>query len=587
MKFYFLLFILLLFLVCTFAQAQSSDITLIPKVNYFGLATFETINDDTDVPATQTKISGEHATTNDSLKWDTAYPLRSNGYPTGAIGVNVGGRSAEDTQVTTLGVPLNLPQGGGADFSAFPAYLWDSVTLAPTTSGAGFAPSASVGHVDFMPWTRASLRDQKLGLLSRATVSYDHDSQTYSLAHKEGPLAMVIGASTGLQRGFAGMVSGEIIKSNSSQVLIHFIGTDQTGDTPGSLTFRTPGATEHTKRYIPVIETGFKLGEGFEYQSTAFADLSHLQFNDPANASNSQTNTEQYGIENALVHGSDTFALSARYVRFNGASYGALHDFPGYAAFTHEWLLSDEVSLKGSINGTHTDGRSIAPGARLSAKFAASEKTYSYSEMNTVAKLPNLIDRYAQYPSFGFHGNPDLNPERVYAALVGYRYEQDSRVILTQLKAEYRKSIQILSPDSTTVINGGDAYLITLSHEFHAPLTNYIDAHYAGFFTYSKLKDLNTSYPDLPFATAVLGLRGHYRDDYSMSANGRLVGVSAGPGGRAHDAYTLFEVEAAYQISKGVRVLGGIDNLFGSQGQAVLDYPVEGRRFFAALTALL
>ena len=104
-------------------------------------------------------------------------------------------------------------------------------------------------------------------------------------------------------------------------------------------------------------------------------------------------------------------------------------------------------------------------------------------------------------------------------------------------------------------------------------------------FTYSKLKDSSFSYPDLPYATLTLGLKSHFHDDFEVGAEARLVGTSTGTGGIAHPGYALFESSAGYQISRDAKVKAGVDNLLNSDGQAILGYPLQGRRFFASLNA--
>ena len=565
-------------------DAFASDATVVlPKAQFTGESTFETLNQDTFVPAMKTDLNGERSTTEDTIKWTNPYPLQDYGYPGGASGVNVGGRSIEDTQVTTMGVPLNLPQGGGADFSVFPSFLWDQVTISQVTSSSGFAPSAASGHVDFSPWTRERLLDhQNRDYTARATVSYDHDSQTYSLGATEGNYSVLVGASTGEISGLAGEASAILYNSGSGHILAHIIGSNERAVSPGSLLFPTPGADLKSWRLIPVIESSFKLNSDLQIQTTAFADLSSLTDEDPNTSNDSDTRTQQFGIENVVVSGLNTLAISTRYVRFLGATYGTLHEVPLFAGYTRDVFFSDATSMKASINGTYLASTGFYPGGRVSFKFAASEKNYPFAEVNAVAKMPTLVDRYANYGSF-FVGNPNLKPERVYAALGGYRFEENHIVSTSTLKGEYRTGVQVATPDETSVMNGGDAYLFSFTEEASDPVLRWLDIRSSLLFTYSKLNDSGFSYPDLPFATATAGVRGHYHELWSVETDARLVGVSAGPNGRNHLDYALFDLVVSYQPLKNLRIDAGLDNIFSSDAQAVLDYPLEGRRFFASL----
>ena len=459
------------------AFAQSDIVITLPKAQFTGSATFETLNQDTFVPVTKTPISADRASTIDQFKFETPYSIEDNGFPGGETGVRIGGRSIEDTQVTTLGIPLNAPEGLGANFAFFPNYLWDSVSVSPTTSSSGFAPSASSGRVEFSPWTRSQLISQKFNSApSRVTASYDHDSQTYSLATRQDSYAILVGASTGLIDGVSGALSASLMQNKDGHIFLHVIATDETANSPGSLAFPTPLASLLNWRVMPVLETEFHLDNDFELESTAFGDLSSLVYTNPGPiGGNSDTRTNQFGIENALTQGTNTLAVSARYVTYSGATADALHDLPLYSAFTHEFFLSNESSLKTTLNGTYENNSGVAPGGKASFKFASSEKTYPFAEVNTVAKLPTLIDRYAVFGTY--HGNPNLEPERVYAVLGGYRFENNHFVSTSILKGEYRLGIQVATSDYNSIINDGNAYLLSFTEEVATPVFFWLDSH--------------------------------------------------------------------------------------------------------------
>jgi hypothetical protein len=58
-----------LFFTLPFAHADESEIRVtLPSVQFSGRASFETLNQDTFVPATETKLGGEHATTLDTFQ---------------------------------------------------------------------------------------------------------------------------------------------------------------------------------------------------------------------------------------------------------------------------------------------------------------------------------------------------------------------------------------------------------------------------------------------------------------------------------------------------------------------------------------
>jgi hypothetical protein len=297
----------------------------------------------------------------------------------------------------------------------------------------------------------------------------------------------------------------------------------------------------------------------------------------------SDTRSQQAGLENVFQIGLNTVSLSARFVRYLGATYGEIDDFPLYSAFTHEFILSDEASLKATINAVLQRSSGIGPGGKLSFKFASSQSNYPFAEVNTVSKQPSLTDRYAVFGTY--HGNPDLKAERVYAALGGYHAERNGIVSTSILKSEFRTDVQVPTSGGLSLTNNGNAYLLSATQEIALPVAYWLDFHSNTLFTYSKLVKTGFSYPDLPFVSTAAGLLAHLHEDASFAADARLIGYSAGPAGAAHEGYVLCDLETGYRIFGTSEVHFGIDNLFGSHAQAVLDYPLEGRTFFASLNA--
>jgi hypothetical protein len=74
------------------------------------------------------------------------------------------GRSVEDTNVQTLGVPLNLPQGGGFDFSTFPQFFWASYRFQAGAGLGAYDPRAVSGTLTLTPWTYETLSLERAGI---------------------------------------------------------------------------------------------------------------------------------------------------------------------------------------------------------------------------------------------------------------------------------------------------------------------------------------------------------------------------------------------------------------------------------------
>lgn len=578
--------------------AQADELEHIPPVQFSGRASFETLRDDTFTPAESLPFDQSRASTYDSLKYQTNFSGTNYGYPSGQLGLNFGGRSSTDTQVSTLGVPFNLAQGGGADLSFFPGYLWKEAKLLPTVTSAAFAPGAASASLELLPWTRETLLDSKLKNTSRFTASYDRMVQTFSAAAKTDRVAALAGMSTGLERGPAFELSYFLIDQSEHKLLFHTLASSQEGDVMGSKFQLTPKQVKQSSRVIPVLESHQDLGQQVSLESTLFGDLSHLQVidHDPANAPyyNSNTFTEQYGIENALVFGPSVFAFSGRYVLLSGTgAFGRLHEWPLFAGFTREFFLNDDTSLKASVNATYTEHTGVYPGGKLSAKFSQSEHSYPYVETNAIAKMPTLVDRFGVYPNpYGglpYVGNPNLKPERVFNAIAGYVLDEGALRSDTSVKVERRHHTQI--GGSTMVENQGNASLILAEEALHYRLSRAIQFGSRTTLTDSSLQDSGSTYAYIPWFSEGLTFEWDPSSQLKLVTLAKLMGESETSSftenkvAPLHQAYTLFDQSISARLSPELTLSGGVDNIFNNLVDVVQGYTLPGRIFYLSAQA--
>jgi outer membrane receptor protein involved in Fe transport len=237
------------------------------------------------------------------------------------------------------------------------------------------------------------------------------------------------------------------------------------------------------------------------------------------------------------------------------------------------------------VDATYLQNTGVYPAGKASFKFAQSETNYPFAELNTVAKMPTLVDRFGDYGVF-FHGNSALKPERVYAVLFGYKAEVNHFESTTTLKGEYRNSIQIPTPSQTSIRNGGDAYLMSLKEDIKYPVLKWLEGQGNLLLTNSRLMDSGFTYPDLPYLTAIFGLFVHYHKQMGLAFHSRFVGNSTASGGGVHPAYALLDTEISYAFEPDLVLKVGVDNFTDATAQAVLDYPLPGRRYFASLSAV-
>jgi|GEM_PF-2974599 len=570
------------------------DLTLEP-ITVSGASSFDSLSNESDVPVQTVPIEQNRTGTLDSIAKQEIFPSLNYGYPSGANGVSLGGRTIDDTQVFTLGVPLNLPQGGGADLSVFPAFLWSEAKISPTLTSAGFAPSAASGSLQLVPWTRNQLRERDPNAArSRLTVAYDRMLQTYSLGTRVDRVAILAGMSTGLQTGPAGSFSADLLQTPHHQLRFHLIGSDQDGDSPGSRSYPSPDSKKKTWRVLPVLESHQEIG-ALTVESTLYGDLQDLQYLDPTYSS--ETRTQQYGLENAILYGPYTLALSARYTRFYSSTFGDLHEWPLLGSLTREFTLNPRWSLRlnAGVDALTTTGAS--PLGRISVKDQVTENEDWFFELNTIPKLPTLSARY--YVIGTYHGNPDLKPERVNALLFGHEFTNHEWQEVVTIKGELRSAIQV--NENNTTENAGNASLLSLKNDLKWKVLPSLRLNASTLITRSRLKDAGEPYPDLPYFSQLIGARfstAHHSGGPWADLNliGRYIGHSRTPDTTSftspvpyidHPDYFLWDTWITFHASSNLSLNAGVDNLFNNRADVVFDYPLPGRIVYLSLQAQL
>jgi hypothetical protein len=572
----FVLFILVLFTHPVFAESSKTEVRL-DTITVSADSSFDSLSEESYVPTKKINFEQNRSGTLDSIMKNEVFPSANYGYPSGATGVNLSGRTIDDTQVFTLGVPLNLPQGGGADFSFFPAYLWSSAIISPTLSPAGFSPQAASGSIQLKPWTREAVRDFNPNSPgSRATIAYDRNLQTYSLATRLENMAVLAGMSTGLQKGPAAEFSYYLLRTSHNHLLLHFIGSSQEGNSFGSRTNPTPNTIKKTWRVIPVVESHQRLGAEFAIESTLYADLQELLYQDPAFPSD--TRTQQYGLENAILYRNYTLALSGRYINYV-SNPQSNHEWPILGSLTGEYALSSQGTLKLTAGGDYlnTAGGFYALG-RATYKYQMDANQFWFAEASTTPKLPTLVARF--YPNDGFFvGNPNLQPECVNAILLGHDFSDGRFGNTLTLKGEYRSNVQI--NQNGTVQNAGNAYLTSLKDDVKWKALPFMEWNASTLLTYSQLKNTNDPYPSLPYFSQLLGVKLIRGDLGDLNLLGRYIGKSraatfAGPSTN-HPDYFLMDTWLNYHLTQDVILTAGIDNVFDTHPEVVYNYPLPGR----------
>ncbi len=568
MRFRSLLTALPALLFCGGAHAETSEFRL-PPVTITGDASFEMLRRETFLPSIQLPLDGSSGAVLDSIGRNSLFPPQNYGYPAGASGLSLGGRSIEDTQVTTLGVPLNLPQGGGPDLSTFPGFLWSEALLGPATGSAGFSPSAAAGSIELVPWTRSRITEDT-GPDSRFTSSADRQLQTLSIGTRKDSIAMLAGVSAGMLRGPSGSLSYEFMRSSSHRSRFHILGSDLEGDVPG-------GSVKRSRRILPVLETRTLLTQDTALAATAFADLTDLYGN----------RSEQFGIENSLSSGPWLLSFSARHVYFKNE--GEYREWPMHAGVSREFGQKGKMRIRAGIDAVRVEDTGIEPGGRVSIRWNTKGPLTPVFEFSSIAKMPTLSARryVIDTGTYRYRGNPGLLPERVWSGVIAVDQSGSRFKSRWTLKSEFRNDAQIntSSLPVNTTLNSGNAMLFSAQADARLILSPAWTLRSGALLSWSRLDATGLAYPDLPPFAWNGGVEFGLGDEIKLETDARYLGDSTSFEGSAHPAYFLVDQQIRWFPSQDLELRAGVINLFDERAQMVQGFPLPGRLLRASISA--
>ena len=559
------------------AFAAETRITL-PTVVFSGESTFETLQKESLLPRERVKMEGVRGSTLDELKWDTLYPVTSYGYPGGAMGVSLGGRSVDDTQVTTLGIPLNLPQGGGADLSTFPSFLWSKASAVSSTSSAGFSQQSVSGNLDLTPWTWEGVNPADVRRPdSRITLSAERDVQSFSIGTRKQGFSVLAGSTFGRQTGPAGSLSYRFLSTPSLIMTANVIGSDQDSENPGPDNAPTPGARKHTVRILPSLMTHWR-SDALKIQTTFFGDLQKTDSTDY----DTHDELQVFGVESAVVAGDTTIALSARHVSFLNNSAGSFSEWPARGSITEAFHPSKSSVLKATLTTDYLSGYHVFAGARISGELATAQKSKLFTEVQALPKFPSIQDRLYVLPAFGYRGNPDLSPETVYHLIAGYEDNASWIRTRTEVKAEHREDAIVPTADYSTMMNSGAANFLSLAHSARIRIAPPLQVRAQMLATYSRLDSTGRPFPRLPGFSLGGGLAYQPLDAWDLQTQVKWMGESTETDGSTLADYLLLGEKISFSPVENLRLVAGVDNLLDTRVEAIKHYPMPGRIFYAS-----
>ncbi len=558
------------------------------------------------VPATKSQtdsLNGAGTLTRD-LQQKLPFQIKTNGRPgqqSSLIGV---GKNSEETDVNALGIPLNSPQGGGFDFSQFPQYIWESFSFQAGPSLGAFDPQAAAGNLTLIPWTQQALTQR--GSAARLTAFRSTlNVNQFSVGGKyEDQVAILVGQSTGELKGPAGSISGRWGGGKVSGKY-HLLASNQTTENIrplfGSYIFR-----QKTLRYLPVLQTDFRLSENALFKTSLFYDYTYFRSEDQA--SPVRTHIAQQGIESALILPEWRLGLSGRRLGYESID---LKDAPTDHILNVQATRSFEVStllVEPTFQLTGVSRTGIFPngslGIRKQLLTGAHRDSALFSRLSYSKRFPTLIDRYYRYqdPLFVFQRNPDLKPEDVYTLSLGGEHRETYWGTSLHTQAQLRQDAQT-NVDSfqggvsyRQVQNTGTAHIYAVIHDVSLHPTGWFSATHRLSWTKSQLESTQEPVPFLPEWVNTLNLDAHdpsARQFWGAGVTFRgssdfLISSTNAFGPRVdRGGYSFVDLSARIRPISAVELSAGVENVFDRVIWTDPNQPLPGRVYTVSVVGFL
>lgn len=548
------------------------------------------------VPANQggtTLTNGSGGITQD-LKDQIPFHFINNGKP-GNISSFIGlGQGSEETDVNTLGIPLNGPQGGGFDLSSFPQYIWSGFSYQIGPSQGAFDPRGTAGSLTLVPWTQQALTTSEKFSRITSTYSTAHIGQLSAGTKVKDQFAIVAGNSFDQVTGPAGSLSGRW-GSGKISGKYHILVTDQTAKNLQS--FRSGASAQQTTlRYIPVLQMDSQLSSTSLLKTSVFFDSTYLRSDDPVRPT--RTHVRQLGADSVYLFDAWKVGAGARSVDVNSVQISPPKEYLGNFQLTRSTVWN-ELLIEPSFQVVGVSRKGFAPmgtlGVRKELPPMEGSKAGVFARLSYNKKFPSLNDRYyvIRTPFFTFIGNPELQPEKVYTLTLGIDSSNAFASSSLEGYVQAKRNSKINTYDAATNIsstgNGGSGAVSALIHSLNVHPTGWLDLHNRLSLTHSNVESTQQQFQYLPKFSDALSADFHEAGDQprwgvspAARFSGKYLGVTQNLPG-----YAYFDLNAQVQLIKDVHLIGGIENLTDRKLELVEDSPLEGRYYTIGLSAQL
>jgi hypothetical protein len=512
------------------------------------------------------------------------------------------GRSSDETNVQSLGIPLNGPQGGGFDFSTFPQFFWADYRFQPGPSSASFDPRGISGTLNLVPWTAKALSDSESS--TRVTGLYsDADLQQISVGAKyQDRVAILVGNSSGLVNGPSASLSAKVYESKDLTIQFHLLTTDIDAeidqDPPEPI-----AAHQTSLRTIPVLQADWKVAPEVLVKSSIYYDNSYIRYDDPSYQSFSRGRAQQLGWENAVYAYGWKIGASSREIAYNAQVAGE-SSFTAPDENISTFQLARLIVLAGSVGNqlileptfqtVNDSDYGFLPEGTIGLRQEWDQSHSAvYVKGNFSRRIPSVVDRFYNIPAAGGFpaqvGNPNLLAEKDLTGILGVQTRQSHWDASLQgyYQVRYNAQVPLDSDTVDTLINSDNAHLFSIVATAGWTPLDVVHFYESANFTHSEVNALQSPFPYIPDFIDLLGMNLTFSSKLSADFQGRIQSSAFISSTSQVDPSAYVDMGVSYALSQNIRVMGRIENLTDAQLVFEPQTPPKGRILSVALLGSL
>jgi hypothetical protein len=596
---------------------ESPVVTLDPVISEGTPA--ESLKFDPIVPAYSAKTKDRASTGNiaKELSNDLPFHTNSNLKPGNEVGVIGIGKGAEETDVNLLGIPINRPQGGGADLATFPQYFWSGYSFQLGPSLGAFDPRGVGGSLTLRLWTQENLGRES----QRATAFHStRHFQQFSYARSGRRYALLAGMTTDSVVGPGLSFSAIPLETGDLKVTTHLIFSDTKAENFFSERYPSSTASQRTDRLIPVVQIDKKFAASI-FKTSFFYDYAYVDYEDSADPSVKQIKkVNQFGNESAYLFGSSRVGFGIRNVKYERNLQNSIGTFPSEQILnvqaSHGFRFAErershflfEPTFGGYAVTRNGFFPTLSLGLRHENRLEGDGKCGEFLRAGFTQRFPSLLDRYYEFyqpaGSTTYRGlpNPGLQPENVRSVEFGGDiaqgpYKNQIIFFVRDYKhARYTRVFTDPSAPSVTnyqMVNAGNAWVVGATQSQDWKALSILDLGTRLTYQRSRIDDLRAEFPYSPNWVGILKADLHTPDRrhgiaiVNKAATDYVAySETSGASIKRLPSYSTLDLFVRTEVYAGVDLVGGVENVFDRRIQYRLSDPDEGRVYSLSANAV-